>query len=441
MTELVSLNNVIACNSELVLCHVAFILNRRPEIVISDVQLVAAINHNNIPLLSLLLSHPSVKYDNAFLHACRYGSYEAVTLFLDSLTTVFPPDIFLKVIPRGDVSILSALLKDRRANLKNTENWLQQAAESESLAVVKLLVDEYGLDPSEDNYVALRIAITHNDSPMINYLLSDKRVVTRITISSPFNYVMSYGSLEVFRLLLEYASPTDRECIIACRKDNFDFFTSLILSIDEVSLDNLLKYCIKNSLKTHIQEIWKTKVIIFRPEHLLPAIFEDNYAIIEHCIREFKISACNNDNCLLSYALSYEKESSAYTVLKCSGICCHANACLKLCLDKNISRPGLFLAWNMKSLKSGFGRLAATCKDEDLAKAVFEKTKYVDHETICDLISDPSGYRRLEMVCKLTKIDLRWEDCKLIKEAANQPNTIALNMLLANFEESKTSEK
>jgi ankyrin repeat protein len=189
----------------------------------------------NAAIVRLLLQHPNLEDPN---HYHDYQVHHDITMDGDPDEEWHEHSSFDETCKNGHVETLRLLLDDARINPTGNDQWccgIQLAAERGNLSVVKMLIedgrhppdsfvkalaaackkgqlpvvrcilDDYDVDPSDQKNIAFLMACKHGQLDIVVYLLKDKRVNPTAEGSAGFTSAIENGHMHVVRLLQDDA--------------------------------------------------------------------------------------------------------------------------------------------------------------------------------------------------------------------------------------------
>lgn len=134
-----------------------------------------------------------------------------------------------------DIRIANAFLRgSTRINETILKSILHQATISGGPGVMKRLLEDSRIDPSEDDNLTLRSSILQNDVAQVKMLLADARVDPSIRENWPVRYAScALGNAELVRVLMQDPrvdpSANNNECLRwAIYNDNLDLIHALV---------------------------------------------------------------------------------------------------------------------------------------------------------------------------------------------------------------------
>ncbi|KAJ3028932.1 UNVERIFIED_CONTAM: hypothetical protein HDU68_000543 [Siphonaria sp. JEL0065] len=163
--------------------------------------------YGNTTFLKLLLSDPrvdpSAKANESILTASEYNHLESVRLLLDSgkVDASAQNDYAIRLVTGyGYLDIIRLLLK---APNVEPQSALNLALTCRKPKVIKLLLEEGGIDLSANDNFAICHACTAGYADVVQVLLTDERVDPAADNNNPIRMASQYGYPEVVKLLLE----------------------------------------------------------------------------------------------------------------------------------------------------------------------------------------------------------------------------------------------
>ncbi|KAJ3327058.1 hypothetical protein HDU76_012399, partial [Blyttiomyces sp. JEL0837] len=206
--------------------------------------LVFACEKGNVEIVKLLLESGAARSNSfeakhqAFLKACESGHLEVIKhlLTLGGIdTTIQKKKAFATAVMKGNLDLLKFLLSvtPQPPNRLIPRHVFKLVGNKENTKMIEYLLTIEGLDPSVDDWVAIREAAWHGHIEVIKLLLNDHRFDPDTFDNRPIIEAVSAGHVDIVKLLLKV--PTVDVAVgdsylfrMAVRQGHLDIVTLLL---------------------------------------------------------------------------------------------------------------------------------------------------------------------------------------------------------------------
>ena len=286
--------------------------------------IIEAIKKEYIEILKLLLANgrvdPGETDNQAIFTACSLG-YREVTIILLNDDRVDPSDTREDIFGYLIVENHSISQPEKIRYGRNPK--LRVSSEDERLAILEILLADARVDPSIDDGSALIYALDVKYFKIFNRLLADKRINPNLLGSELLDSAINSGNVEIVKtLIIEYnMDPSDPDIIITAMKSkNLDIFITL-LEDRRVNLININNEIVENLHRTSVEI---AKVILSNPNidpsfgdniALIGAVKNNNVEIIKLLLTDERIDPSYPNNELIILAAMNPQNGTIFDML------------------------------------------------------------------------------------------------------------------------------
>lgn len=183
--------------------------------------------HNRIEVVKILLEDGKSKPNRSCLReALRQKRKEIAELLLKDGRIKVDDDIIYWVVGNGYIDCVKFLLQ--KANEKRCEFMFRVAAETGHFDIVKLLLDK-GCDPSHEDNISIRLAISHEHEDIFNLLIQDERVKNTFKIHLRLMKIVC-KNVEIVKILLPFFKGKRGPLIVKASKKGYLETVKLLLN-------------------------------------------------------------------------------------------------------------------------------------------------------------------------------------------------------------------
>lgn len=404
--------------------------------VTKSILMTAAVSVNPFAevILELLLGHPTLEYKLALELLCYQGRLRSVQIFLDTLENLVIDDICgIWAIRSANLQLLQVLLQDSRLVVCMPTTWIVAAIEcSEELMLPTLRQDSRFLYVSVE---CLNIAIKLHRRSALKQLLGEfESSKVGLIADSVISYCIDNGDPKTLELLLSDSRfyPSQATQSMCTSRSKEQFFNVLIHMVTSKDLKKLLIRCLNMDLQDNIRSIHASHRILFQTKFLTNLIKRKNWKLVRVLINHpYNIPVCDSEICICRVGIF----TGADTLVKdmmAKNTCIHSHECLELCIDYGLQQAAVYLIHTADVINTQLITKAIFKNNITIAEAILCKTQKVDYECLLTLIENSKFLGMVELICSIIELDLSWNNYAMVKLAAKQNNTTALNYLLKN---------